>query len=517
MEHMNFYILTATLDGIDLQPGDAIGIFDGNICVGVGVLSEILNGTNYLGIVASLNDPDSPETDGFTSGNTVSYRIWDSGSNTEAFYVDANYTSGVGFFTIGATATVNLSAVNPVPQAISLRSGWNILSFATQPDNMNLLNIVNPLITAGTLIKVQNESGNSIEQLPFPIGWINNIGNMQVTEGYKIRVSANTTLNVTGRPVGPSLEIPLRAGWNIFGYPFTSSQDALDALNQLITAGTLLKVQDEQGNSIEQLPFPIGWVDNIGELRPGEGYKIRTTINTSLTLNDSGGGSGKKGDKVDVLTTHFKPAYSGNGLDHMNLYILKPVIDGSALKSGDELGVFDGDLCVGAVVIDSRNRDLVVIKASLNDPTTAHNDGFTEGNKFEIRLWDSRTGEVFPGTGIVILKGYPDRFVKSGTTVINTNFQSLPETLPAVAFPNPSVNKTTFKFTLGGQSRVRLEIINSIGNTVKILVDKDLEEGTHLIEWDNRISNGNLALPGIYYYRLITNGYSFSRTLIIQN
>jgi len=187
------------------------------------------------------------------------------------------------------------------------------------------------------------------------------------------------------------------------------------------------------------------------------------------------------------------------------------------LKSGNQQGVFDGDLCVGAVVIDSRNRDLVVIKASLNDPTTAHNDGFTEGNKFGIRLWDSQTGEVLPGTGIVIHKGYPDRFVNSGTTVINTNFQSLPETLPAVAFPNPSVNKTTFKFTLGGQSRVRLEIINSIGNTVKILVDKDLEEGTHLIEWDNRISNGNIALPGIYYYRLITNCYSFSRTLIIQN
>ena len=42
MEHMNFYALTATLDGSDLQPGDAIGIFDGDICVGIGVLTEIL-------------------------------------------------------------------------------------------------------------------------------------------------------------------------------------------------------------------------------------------------------------------------------------------------------------------------------------------------------------------------------------------------------------------------------------------------------------------------------------------
>ena len=45
---MNFYVSNATLDDVDLQPGDIIGVFDGNLCVGVGVLTEVLTGSNLL-------------------------------------------------------------------------------------------------------------------------------------------------------------------------------------------------------------------------------------------------------------------------------------------------------------------------------------------------------------------------------------------------------------------------------------------------------------------------------------
>jgi len=44
------------------------------------------------------------------------------------------------------------------------------MSFAAQPSDMSMMTIVNPLITAGTLVKIQDELGNAIEQLPPPIG-----------------------------------------------------------------------------------------------------------------------------------------------------------------------------------------------------------------------------------------------------------------------------------------------------------------------------------------------------------
>jgi len=55
-DFMNFYITKATLNGINLQPGDQIGIFDGNACVGVGTLTqELTGGSVYLSIVTADN------------------------------------------------------------------------------------------------------------------------------------------------------------------------------------------------------------------------------------------------------------------------------------------------------------------------------------------------------------------------------------------------------------------------------------------------------------------------------
>ena len=201
MDHMNLYALTATLDGTPLQPGDEIGIFDGDVCVGMGTLTQVLTGSTYLSMVVSKDDPDTPSKDGYTPGNTISFKVWDSGAGKEVSNAQADYVSGSGIFSVGGTASFNLNAVTSITQDISLTAGWNIMSFAGEPDNMSLSSIVNSLKVAGTLVKIQDEKGSAIEQLPAPIGWVDNIGLMKVSEGYKIKVSANTTLSVTGKPV----------------------------------------------------------------------------------------------------------------------------------------------------------------------------------------------------------------------------------------------------------------------------------------------------------------------------
>ena len=45
-------------------------------------------------------------------------------------------------------------------------------------------------------------------------------------------------------------------------------------IQQLIDRGTLVKVQDEKGNSIEDWGIFGGWQNNIGDFVVGEGYKI---------------------------------------------------------------------------------------------------------------------------------------------------------------------------------------------------------------------------------------------------
>jgi hypothetical protein len=513
---MNLYALTAKLDGADLQPGDEIGIYDGNVCVGMGVLTQVLTGSNYLECKVSRDDPDTPLKDGYTTGNTVTFKVWDTSAGAEVSNTTAVYVSGQGIFTPGATATFNLSALTSVTQNISLTTGWNIFSFAVEPPNMSMLTILNPLITAGTLIKVQDEKGNALERLPDPIGWINNIGQMAVSEGYKIKVTTNTTLSATGQPVTLPYTISLSLGWNIMGYPSMSSQTALTAFNPLITAATLIKVQDESGNAIEKLPDPIGWIDNIHNLNPGKGYKVKTSINTSLAINNPGKGEYLYEEAAVTRPSHFKPVYSGNGLDQMNIYLKNPTIGGAGLKPGDEIGVFDGSRCVGATVINDLNREYLPVIVSLDDPTTPQADGFTEGNPFELRLWDNQAGTEGKTKKVDIAKGYGNIFEKLGTSVLTADFETMPGSILGDAFPNPSIDLTTFTFRLAGETRVRLEIVNTMGNVIRILVDQTMPEGSHKIEWDNCSEDGNKVGAGVYFYRLRINNILLTKKLVIQ-
>jgi hypothetical protein len=516
LDHMNLYALTAKLDNIDLQPGDEIGIFDGNVCVGTGVLTQILGGSAYLPMVVSKDDPDTPAKDGYTEGNAISFKVWDLSAGSEVSNVQAAYVSGTGIFDVGATSTFNLNALTSITHDISLTSGWNIMSFAAEPDNMSLMSIVTTLKNAGTLVKIQDEKGNAIEQLPAPIGWVDNIGLMKVSEGYKIKVSANTTLSATGKPVTLPYTITLETGWNIMGYPSMASQAAMAAFQSLIDAGTLLKIQDEKGNAIEKLPAPIGWVDNIHTLAPGEGYKIKVSAATSITINNSGKGEYLNGETSIASPTHFKPVYKGNGLDQMNIYVQSPTLDGVELKAGDEIGVYDGNRCVGAVVIDDPNLSNYNIIASVDDPITNDIDGFTEGNVFNLKVWDAQTGSEGKVKQEEYQKGYTRNFEKLGTSVLKVDFTKESFTVLGDAFPNPSKNKTTFTFQLAGESKVRLEIYNIKGDLLKVLVERQMPGGIHHIEWDNRIANGTSASSGIYFYKLKLNDFMQTKQLVIQ-
>ena len=517
MDHMNLYALTAKLDNIDLQPGDEIGIFDGDVCVGMGTLTQVLTGSTYLSMVVSKDDPDTPGKDGYTPGNTISFKVWDSGSGKEVSNAQADYVSGSGIFSVGGTASFNLNAVSSITQDISLTAGWNIMSFAGEPDNMSLSSIVNSLKVAGTLVKIQDEKGSAIEQLPSPIGWVDNIGLMKVSEGYKIKVSANTTLSVTGKPVTLPYDIDLSTGWNIMGYPSMSSQAAMAAFQSMINAGTLLKVQDEKGSAIEQLPAPIGWVDNIHTLAPGEGYKIKVSSATSITINNSGKGEYENTEFVTLLKpSHFKPAYTGNGFDHMNIYLKEATIGGAGLQPGDEIGVFDGGVCVGSVVVEDPDSEYIMVTASFDDPTTKETDGFIAGHNFTLKLWDRQTGIESNTKDEQYEKGSGNLFERLGTSVLMADFDPMSNISFGYAYPNPSTEKTTFTFEIAEETDVRLEIFNMRGDLIKVLVDRQMPGGVHHIEWDNRSANGARASSGIYFYKLMLNNFTQTKQLVIK-
>lgn len=514
VDHMNFYALTARLDDEDLQPGDEIGIFDGDYCVGAGVLEEVLvEGVNYLSMVASKNDADYPAVNGFTPGNEVSYKVWDVSEQKEIDRVEVTYITGDGTFSIGGTATFHLSSSSQVEQVISLDDGWNIMSFNVIPDDMSMQTILQPLIDGVSLIKVQDETGQAIENV-VPIGWIFNIDQMANTEGYKIKVNGNVNQVTLGYEVQLPFNIPLVNGWNIMGYPAMQSQAAIAALDALINEGSLLKVQNEQGQAIENV-VPIGWVDNIGNFVPGEGYKIKVSQNTSITIDVS---LIKSMPSKGVLPEpkHFIPVWDGNGLDHMNLYITSATLGEIPLMAGDEIGVFTDQLCVGYGVV---TKDRVIsLVASLDDPTTPEKDGFVDGDRFELRAWIAASEQEAPVEEMVVIPGYSESLEKMGTTVLEARFDptGLLQTGMGRIYPNPFSDKTSIHFTIGKDAHTKIEIYNTLGQKIAILKEEILPAGYYTIEWDGIDGSGNKLAPGTYLLKMIAGNYTSIDRLIIK-
>ncbi|HSH18802.1 MAG TPA: hypothetical protein VLA03_00025, partial [Draconibacterium sp.] len=370
-------------------------------------------------------------------------------------------------FTFGRGSwAVTINTYPDVVQKIVLNAGWNIFSSNIYPSYPDLERISQSLIVGGTLDKIQEEAGNSFENWGIYGGWVNNIGDVLPTEGYKIKVSYKDSIEIIGRPIKYPLAIPLQSGWNIIGYGQTESYNGMDNITkQLIEKGSLIKVQDERGNSIEDWGIYGDWINNIGDFMPGEGYKIKVNKDDTLWIYES---YPKSTDILpeQITLTHFIPEYQGNGVDHMNINLVG--LSSNLKKEGDELAVFDGNTCVGAVTLTSNhlNKQMVSIAASASDKRGT--PGFVEGNPILLKLWSTQKNmELLLEPEIV--KG-PVTFLKHKTTIGNLDNKTttglekiLKENITINCYPNPFSEKVSIEFNLEKESEISAEVINQMG------------------------------------------------------
>ncbi len=67
-------------------------------------------------------------------------------------------------------------------------------------------------------------------------------------------------------------------------------------------------------------------------------------------------------------------------------------------------------------------------------------------------------------------------------------------------YPNPFNPSTQIRFGLPANSRVRMQIMNIRGQTVRVLVDEDTPAGWHTVTWDGKNESGRDVASGIYLY-----------------
>ena len=143
------------------------------------------------------------------------------------------------------------------------------------------------------------------------------------------------------------------------------------------------------------------------------------------------------------------------------------------------------------------------------NPTTNAGDGVFGNALPQYQVMDivADGNGGYNGTYTIGIQGaFPDGF-GSGPVHTGGQFQ-LHQNMP-----NPVVDHTTIVFNLADASAVRLELFDTMGRMVHVLLNSDLSAGDHRVEWDGKAAGARLA-PGTYLYRITTRNAagSFSRS-----
>lgn len=183
-----------------------------------------------------------------------------------------------------------------------------------------------------------------------------------------------------------------------------------------------------------------------------------------------------------------------------------------------EIGVFEDDVCIGAVVVEDSCAQILAYSDNANrDPIpftfeVVTGRGFsTQVKDYQVLDWE--TGE-FESRSI-----FSDRQEYS---VIRFGDEDEPEDNILLTpqlygnYPNPFNPTTTISFSLVQTSQfVTLEVFNIKGQKVKTLYKGIAEEGKHSVTWEGKDTNGKSVGTGIYFYKLKTGKKEISRKMLL--
>ncbi|HOD54206.1 MAG TPA: FlgD immunoglobulin-like domain containing protein [Candidatus Cloacimonadota bacterium] len=561
-QHMNFYLTSAQINGVNLEANDEIAVFDETYCVGRITLSAPIG--SYLPFVASCDDPTTPAVDGYRSGNPVIFKIWDSSAATEFSEPALNivYLSGNPVFQIGASAVVqlNYSAVplynlvlSVSPELAGTVTGYGAYEADTS---------VSISVTPAENYRFINwtDANNQIVSTSNPY-----VFNMPVSN---LHYTANLEYHVNQAPqllFPPFIEINEDTPYNISFEPYMSDPDnSLAELTLSGVSGTNINVQ-VQGHNVLFTPAP-NWngqeditftlSDNMGRAIDTEVLQVNveavndapyliqsmplvifdedTIFNGYSLLTVFGDEDLPYGDNL-TFTAEGTPEFVVNIADDLftisapaNWFGIGAVTFTATDNASEQISTVLPVRVEGvpdAPVINSWVP--VELQVNINaGETVSFTVTATDEDSDELSYSWSVTNETItvtapvfywtfqnPGTFYVQVNVTDQVLTDSKMWTVNVE-PSATDTNPVLLktsllpnYPNPFNPSTCISYQLEKSSHVNLEIFNSKGQLIKSLVNHAQQKGTYQIEWDGTDSLGQAVASGIYLYRLQAGTY----------
>jgi hypothetical protein len=182
-----------------------------------------------------------------------------------------------------------------------------------------------------------------------------------------------------------------------------------------------------------------------------------------------------------------------------------------------EIGVFEGDTCVGASVVDTTAVTILAYTSEANrslEPLSFRviREGERSIKATKYSVLDPTTGKYIHRT----LAGGDQEY----SVVRLTSEESSPE-VPIYGIelaqnaPNPFNPSTTISFTLNNATDVEVSVFNLRGQKVTTLLQGSANAGRNTIHWDGTDSAGRSVASGVYLYRLTAGQQTIQRRMLL--
>ncbi len=409
--------------------------------------------------------------------------------NSDSAYININITSDSlqNYITLKEITQIRFNAytttdndiwidnlqiqLNPVNQnqasaQFVVNPGWNLLSVPLQMPDMSALNLF-------------PEAASSIYGFESNYIIADTLNN---GAGYWVRFDSSVTKSFAG--LTPTDNIPLSSGWNMIGaYNDTISISSIITEPANIIASDIYHFEGAYSLATDLLPGKGYWIKAAqdGEIliSPGNMAKaVMKNINKSdwatIKITDAAGSSGKLFIADNLEGSYELPPLPPAGIFDVRFSGDKYVED---LASGREIILRDAEYPVKIKVI---GKD-IILKNS--------------GGSFNVSLKDGGT--------ITIEDNSINRLV------IEENFIPLSYELMQ-NYPNPFNPSTTIRFTIPEECNVVLNIYNTLGQKVCVLLNKNIKSGYHEVQFD-----GSALASGLYFYSIKAGDFSAVKKMLL--
>lgn len=311
------------------------------------------------------------------------------------------------------------------------------------------------------------------------------------------------------------------------------------------------KANDDEGSAYQRYPsistdgsgnFVITWVD----VRNGDGDIY---IQRYLSDGTAVGSNIKVNDDEESADYQSYPSISMNGSGNFaitwtdirngypyDIYAQRYSSDGTA--EGSNFKVNDDEGNAGqrypSISKDESGNFVITWHERNGDPDIYaqrySSDGTPLGTNFrvtntgdgtqlypDVKLWNNRIYNTWQdnrveGTGSDIWANVLDW--ENPVAIIDV--EAVPSAfILGQNYPNPFNPQTTIRYQLSMTGNVQLTIYNTLGQKVRMLVNKQQTPGNYIVQWDSRNDQNKEMPSGIYIYRITTPNGTLVRKMVL--